>query len=134
MADEQWAAPEIDRLEELRLQATEDRVDARLALGRHAALVPELERLVGRHPYRERLVGQCMLALYRSGRQADALAPTGTQGARWSMSLDWSPVASSVASRARSSRTIRHWIWRSQIQRQQSRRPFHIDNRDGAQR
>jgi YVTN family beta-propeller protein len=74
VADEQWAAPEIDRLEELRLQAIEDRVDAELALGRHAALVPELERLVRRHPYRERLVRQCMLALYRSGRQADALA------------------------------------------------------------
>ena len=74
VADEQWAAPEIGRLEELRLRATEDRVEAELALGRHAAVVPELERLAGRHPYRERLVGQCMLALYRSGRQADALA------------------------------------------------------------
>jgi ABC-type transport system substrate-binding protein/DNA-binding SARP family transcriptional activator len=74
VADEPWAAAEIDRLEELRLQATEARVDAELALGRHAALVAELERLVRSHPYRERLVGQCMLALYRSGRQADALA------------------------------------------------------------
>jgi YVTN family beta-propeller protein len=74
VADEQWAAPEINRLEELRLQATEDRVDADLALGRHGALAAELERLVGRHPHRERLVGQLMRALYRSGRQADALA------------------------------------------------------------
>jgi ABC-type transport system substrate-binding protein/DNA-binding SARP family transcriptional activator/streptogramin lyase len=74
IADEHWARPEVERLEELRLQATENTVDAELALGRHAALVPELELLAARHPYRERLVGQYMLALYRSGRQADALA------------------------------------------------------------
>ncbi|HEX6654321.1 MAG TPA: ABC transporter substrate-binding protein [Thermoleophilaceae bacterium] len=74
VADEQWAAPEIARLEALRLQAIEDRVEAGLALGRHASLVPELEGLARDHPYRERLVGQYMLALYRSGRQADALA------------------------------------------------------------
>ncbi len=73
-ADQLWARPEAERLEELRLRATEDRIDAELALGRHAALVPELEVLAGRHPNRERLVGQYMLALYRSGRQADALA------------------------------------------------------------
>jgi YVTN family beta-propeller protein len=74
VADEHWARPEAERLEELRLQATEDRIDSELALGRHAALVPELELLAARHPNRERLVGQHMLALYRSGRQADALA------------------------------------------------------------
>jgi YVTN family beta-propeller protein len=74
MADEHWARPEAERLEELRLQAVEDRVDAELRLGRHAALVPELEGLAARHPNRERLVGQYMLALYRSGRQTDALA------------------------------------------------------------
>jgi ABC-type transport system substrate-binding protein/DNA-binding SARP family transcriptional activator/DNA-binding beta-propeller fold protein YncE len=74
MADEHWARPEAERLEELRLQAVEDRIDAELTLGRHAALVPELELLATRHPNRERLVGQCMLALYRSGRQTDALA------------------------------------------------------------
>jgi DNA-binding SARP family transcriptional activator len=61
------------RLEEARLEAVEERVEADLALGRHARLVPELEELVGRHPFRERLRGQLMLALYRSGRQADAL-------------------------------------------------------------
>jgi peptide/nickel transport system substrate-binding protein len=82
VADEHWARSEAERLEALRLQATEDRVDAQLALGRHAALVPELELLIARNPKRERLVGQYMLALYRSGRQADALAAyrTARQG------------------------------------------------------
>jgi ABC-type transport system substrate-binding protein/DNA-binding SARP family transcriptional activator/DNA-binding beta-propeller fold protein YncE len=74
VGDEHWARPEAERLEELRLHATEDRIDAELALGGHAALVPELELLAAQHPSRERLVGQYMLALYRSGRQADALA------------------------------------------------------------
>jgi DNA-binding SARP family transcriptional activator len=60
-------------LEEERLDATELRVEAELALGRHTAVVPELERLLSEHPARERLYGHLMLALYRSGRQADAL-------------------------------------------------------------
>ena len=64
---------EIARLEEARLGALEDRIDAELALGEHARLVGELEALVREHPLRERLIGQLMLALYRSGRQADAL-------------------------------------------------------------
>jgi len=74
VADQPFAHHEITRLEELRLAATEDRVDADLALGRHGQLVTELEELVRRHPYRERLRGQLMLALYRTGRQADALS------------------------------------------------------------
>ena len=74
MADESWARAEAGRLAELRLSATEDRIEAELSLGQQAALVPELELLVARDPTRERLVGQLMLALYRSGRQADALA------------------------------------------------------------
>jgi YVTN family beta-propeller protein len=72
-AYEQFAQNEIARLEELRLTAVEARVDAQLALGRHAPAIPELEALVQQHPLRERLCGQLMLALYRSGRQAEAL-------------------------------------------------------------
>jgi WD40 repeat protein/DNA-binding SARP family transcriptional activator/energy-coupling factor transporter ATP-binding protein EcfA2 len=64
---------EVDRLEELRLAAVEERVDADLALGRHLALVGELEALSAEHPYRERFRAQLMLALYRSGRQAEGL-------------------------------------------------------------
>jgi DNA-binding SARP family transcriptional activator len=63
----------IARLEDLRLAAIEDRVDAELALGRHGSLTGELEALVSEHPLRERPHGQLMLALYRSGRQAEAL-------------------------------------------------------------
>ncbi len=72
--DEPFAAIEGGRLEELRLACLEDRMDADLALGRHAALAGELSALVARHPLRERIRAQLMLALYRSGRQAQALA------------------------------------------------------------
>jgi predicted ATPase/DNA-binding SARP family transcriptional activator len=67
-------AREAARLEELRLLATEGRIEADLALGRHAELVGELEGLVGEYPVRERLWRLLVLALYRAGRQADALA------------------------------------------------------------
>lgn len=70
---EEWAQTEIRRLEELRLAALEDRIDAELQLGSHSRLVSELEALVAEHPLRERLRGQLMLALYRSGRQTEAL-------------------------------------------------------------
>ena len=65
---------DVLRLEELRLVAVEDRVEAELALGRHASVCPELEALVAEHPLRERMRAQLMVALYRSGRQTDALA------------------------------------------------------------
>ena len=73
LAYESFAQAVIARLEEERLGALEDRIDADLALGGHAALVGELEALVAEHPLHERLQAQLMLALYRSGRQANAL-------------------------------------------------------------
>jgi YVTN family beta-propeller protein len=74
LADPPFARGEIGRLEEERCQALEERVEADLRIGRARELVPELEALVAVEPYRERLRQQLMLALYRSGRQADALA------------------------------------------------------------
>jgi WD40 repeat protein/DNA-binding SARP family transcriptional activator len=71
--DTDVGAAESDRLAELRLAAVEDRIEADLRLGRHRELVAELEGLVRQQPLRERLWAQLMLALYRSGRQADAL-------------------------------------------------------------
>ena len=70
---ESFALNDIERLEEQRLAALETRVEADLAAGRHAALVGELRQLVADNPTRERLAGQLMLALYRCGRQAEAL-------------------------------------------------------------
>ena len=68
-----FASLEARRLDELRLAAVEGRIDADLASGAHELLAPELETLIAEHPYRERLRGQLMLALYRAGRQAEAL-------------------------------------------------------------
>ncbi len=115
VADEPFAQAERQRLEELRVVALESRLAADLALGRHATAVPELGELVGRYPFRERLHGLLMLALYRSGRQAEALQVYQATGAtlreelgidpsRWlreleadilrqAPRLDWSPPA-----------------------------------------
>jgi DNA-binding SARP family transcriptional activator len=71
--DEPFAESEIRRWEEIRLQVTELLMEAELAAGRHGDVVAQLDRLVAAHPLRERLRGQLMLALYRSGRQAKAL-------------------------------------------------------------
>src|SRR5262249_11161224 len=70
---EAFAQRAITELEELRLGALEERVEADLVLGRHQQLVGELRALVDEHPLRERLRGQLMLALYRCGRQSEAL-------------------------------------------------------------
>ncbi len=70
---EPFARTEIARLEEQRLAALEARVEADLAAGRDAEVIGELQQLVARHPTRERLAGHLMLALYRCGRQAEAL-------------------------------------------------------------
>ncbi len=77
LADQRYATfaqPQIQRLEDARLAVLEARIEADLQLGRQSDLVGELEALVAEHPLRERLRAQLMLALYRSGRQADALA------------------------------------------------------------
>ena len=68
-----FAPGEVSRLEEMRFAALEDRIEADLERGRHAEVISELERLVAEEPLRERPRAQLMLALYRSGRQAEAL-------------------------------------------------------------
>jgi class 3 adenylate cyclase/DNA-binding SARP family transcriptional activator len=72
-AFEPFAQAEIARLEELRIATVEERIEADLATGRHAEVVGELRSVIPEHPYRERLRAQLVLALYRSGRQAEAL-------------------------------------------------------------
>jgi DNA-binding SARP family transcriptional activator len=74
VADLDFAVREARRLNQLALDASEDRFEVALALGRHTAVLTELETLAGAHPLRERLIGQLMVSLYRCGRQADALA------------------------------------------------------------
>jgi YVTN family beta-propeller protein len=74
LSSDPFAAREAGRLEERRVLALEERIDADLELGRGPELVPELERLVVDQPFRERPIGQLMQALYRTGRQAEALA------------------------------------------------------------
>ena len=73
LAYESFARPAIERLKEIRLAALEQRIEADLALARHAGMVAELEQLVREHPLREQFRAQLMLALYRSGRQSEAL-------------------------------------------------------------
>jgi DNA-binding SARP family transcriptional activator/tetratricopeptide (TPR) repeat protein len=73
LAFEPFVLLEAPHLEELRISAREELIEARLALGREVELIPELESLVAEHPFNERLRGQLMLALYRAGRQAEAL-------------------------------------------------------------
>jgi DNA-binding SARP family transcriptional activator len=73
VADEEWARAAVARWDDLRLAATEARFDVLLALGRHTEAVGELEREVDEHPLREGLAKRLMTALYRSGRQAEAL-------------------------------------------------------------
>jgi DNA-binding SARP family transcriptional activator len=114
-AYESFAQSEIARLEESRLAALEERVDAELALGEDARLVGELEALVREHPLRERMIAQLMLALYRSGRQADAL--DAYRGARRRLvdELGSSPAAICASSSERFWPRIRRWRRRPEM-------------------
>jgi predicted ATPase/DNA-binding SARP family transcriptional activator len=98
VADAPFAAATIARLSELRLAALEDRIDADLALGDGASLVPEIEEAATAHPLRERLAGQLMRALYAAGRQADALGVySGTRRAlATGLGVDPSPALAAV--------------------------------------
>ncbi|HEU4667146.1 MAG TPA: BTAD domain-containing putative transcriptional regulator, partial [Arthrobacter sp.] len=78
LADIELLVPDLGEVEEARLDSYQDLFDVELALGRHTTLVGELQRLVSQHPFRERLWASLVLALYRSGRQADALAACRT--------------------------------------------------------
>jgi YVTN family beta-propeller protein len=91
LESEPFAAEESERLEERRLLALEARIDAELELGAGAELVGELERLVNEHPFRERLLGQLMLSLYRAGRQTEALAAYQSHRRRLSSELGLEP-------------------------------------------
>jgi len=94
LAYEPFARAEVERLEEQRLAALEERIEAELARGRHGALIGELEAVSRKHPLRERPHGQLMLALYRSGRQAEALKTYKElrQHLRDNLGLDPSPA------------------------------------------
>ncbi|MGW6446350.1 BTAD domain-containing putative transcriptional regulator [Lentzea sp. NPDC055074] len=85
------AWPALVEITHLRDTAVEDRVDAELACGRHREVIAELEALVGEQPLRERVRGQLMLALYRSGRQADALAVFRAARERFAAELGLDP-------------------------------------------
>jgi YVTN family beta-propeller protein len=90
-AYEPFAQPAIAELEDARLGALEDRAEGQLRLGHGAELVPELERLVAGYPLRERLIAGLMLALYRAGRQTDALAAYRTASERLRENLGLEP-------------------------------------------
>ncbi|MER7504132.1 BTAD domain-containing putative transcriptional regulator [Nonomuraea pusilla] len=90
-ADEEFARAAVAELEELRLAAEEDLAEARLALGEHGELAAELAGAVSRHPLRERLRGLHLRALYRAGRQGEALAGYADLRARLAEELGADP-------------------------------------------
>jgi DNA-binding SARP family transcriptional activator len=93
LASELALGVEAERLEERRLLALEGRIDAELALGGGPELTRELERLVGEHPFQQRLLGQLMLSLYRAGRPAEALAAYQAFRRRFAEELGLEPSA-----------------------------------------
>ena len=123
VADEPFAAAEIRRLEELRLHAAELAIDADLAAGRHGEVIGELEALIDEHPLREQLHARRMLALYRCGRQAEALEAYRDARACWSRRSASSLAASCGACRTRSSpRTRRSTLAAAPPRRRPGRR------------
>ena len=108
---EPFAQTEIVRLEEARLAAVEARIDADLALGGHAGLVGELEALVRDHPMRERIREQLMLALYRSGRQAEALETYQTARAQLVEGSGSAAGASAAVHSRRRCWSMRQALW-----------------------
>jgi len=104
LAGEEFAQADAAQLDEARLAATEARITAELEAGRHATVTAELDALVAAHPHRERLRAQQMLALYRSGRQTDALA--AYRDAR--TALDELGLEPSAELRALEQRMLRH--------------------------
>jgi DNA-binding SARP family transcriptional activator len=97
IADEGEISLEVGRLEELRLSCTEDHIEAEIACGRHAAVTALLEQYASAHPFRERLAGQLMLALYRGGRQAEALETYRSLRERLSDELGVTPAPEMAA-------------------------------------
>jgi DNA-binding SARP family transcriptional activator len=93
--DVSWLNDQARRLDELRLDAVERLVESRLALGEHTELVPELEDLAAQYPFREHVHELLMLALYRSARQADALA--AYQRLRGRLTASWESDRARVA-------------------------------------
>jgi len=93
-ADAEWIRPEAIRLDELRVVALEARIDAELRLGHHEQVVGELEALLVDHPLRERFAGLLMLALHRSGRQAEAMRAAHDFGRRLRDEYGLEPSAS----------------------------------------
>ena len=91
MAGEEWARAETERLDELRVTATERRFDAMLAAGTHTEALAELAGAVESYPLRDRLVGQQMLALFRAGRQAEAARVFQAHRARLATDLGLEP-------------------------------------------
>ena len=127
LAEQPFADSEIRRLEELRLAATELAIDADLASGHHQELIGELDALVAENPLRERLHAQRMLALYRCGRQAEALEAYRHARAALVEQIGASLRPSSGTCTARSCARIRRWTWRPSpsSSRASSMRPPH---------
>ena len=107
-----FAQAERVRLEELRLAAVADRASAELALGHHATVAAELEGLVAIHPFRESLHGLRMVALYRSGRQAEALQAYQSASRCCARSSASTPARNCSGSKGRSCGNQRSWTGR----------------------